>query len=148
MIFTTLINGACFINSLNNFEQSLTFALSIHCFARDELLNKLGINRFVITTAYVHLETRHGFCFLCRIRNEEDRTFFTGGIWREFAKVYQLEVGMEMSIRLGGKRKHHLRVRLSTDPITHPCKYSSKYFKLTTFHPAVIFNKYYLKIFS
>jgi hypothetical protein len=102
MVFTTLINGAYFINNLNNLEQSLTFMQSIPCFARDKFVNKLGINRYVITTAYVHLETRHGYCFLCIIRNKEDMTFFTGGTWREFAKVYQLEVGMEMCIRLLG----------------------------------------------
>jgi hypothetical protein len=60
-------------------------------------------------------------------QERRDRTFFTGCTWKEFAKVYLLEVGMEMSLRLGGKHKRHLRVHLSIDPITHLCKYSGKY---------------------
>ena len=132
MVFTPLKNGTCFINSLNNVEQSLNFAQCIPCFARDELLKKLSINRSVKTTVHVLLKTRENFYFLCRIRNEEDRTFFTGRTWKEFAKVYQLKVGMEMSLGLGGKPKRHLRVHLSTDPITHPCKYSGKYRAILT----------------
>ena len=80
-----------------------------------------------MTNVHIQLETREGLCFLCRIRNEEDRTFFTGCTWKEFAKVYQLEIDMEMSLRLGGKPKCYLRVRFSIDPITHLCKYSCKY---------------------
>ena len=56
-----------------------------------------------------------------RIRNEEDMIFFIGRTWKEFAKVYRLEVHLKMPLRLGGKPKRYLLVRLSTDPITRPC---------------------------
>ena len=118
-------------------------------FVRDELLKKLSINISARTNVHAYLETREGFCFLCRTGNQEDRSFFTVLTWKEFAKVYQLEVGMENFLRLGGKPKRHLLVCLGTDPITHPRKYPHKYRAILTNTISYgYYNKSYLQIFS
>lgn len=114
------LDGNCFYLTLSKDFKLMT---RIPCFARNELLKKLKVTRDKKTTTTAFLETKEGFYFKVKIQNEKDQTFFGFGCrnWRAFAKAYNLEVGMELSLDIGPQTDRDIWIDLDKLPIIPPC---------------------------
>lgn len=69
----------------------------------------------------VEVVTEEGFEFNVDCINKDGRTYLEGQYWREFARVYNLDVGTELvfSTDTQGPSTPVTSINL---PITHPCK--------------------------
>ena len=65
------------------------------------------------------LTTVEGFELPIQCTNVAGFTYFAGNGWKEFARVYTLEVGQEIVFDVD-KNDGELRVMTETWPITHP----------------------------
>ncbi|KAI5016016.1 hypothetical protein ZWY2020_005748 [Hordeum vulgare] len=136
----------CTDNGLDNnyFYLKLTkdfkFMTCIACFARADQLNKLKLTKDEETTTTAFLKTKEGFYFKVIIQNGKEHTFFGFGClnWREFAKDYNLEVGMELSTYICQQTNRDIWVDLDKFSIIPPY-----YFRVPRETQRMVDNIYY-----
>ena len=88
---------------------------------------------------YAPTTTKHDFQFTFVAKNETDLTYITGSAWKEFARVYRLDVGKEIYFNMG---THSLATRVVTgnNPITHPSNLLT-FFLILLFRYIITFEK-------
>ncbi len=74
------------------------------------------------TSFSVNLKTKEDFRFDVEFTCIDGITFMNGESWKEFCRVYQFKVGMEIIIKAGNSEVP-TEVINANDPITHPCKF-------------------------
>ena len=94
----------------------------------------MGRNENVTFTA--HIDTAEGFQFAVRVKNKDGCAFISGKLWKEFARIYQLEVGQQIYLNVDTNAET-TRVTTRKLPITHP-RNDSNYF--ACFYDYIVHN--------
>ena len=68
------------------------------------------------------LTTKDEFSFTVEVTNSDGVTYVNGEFWKEFGRVYQFKVVMELIFKT---LTHAMQTEVITgnDPIIHPCKF-------------------------
>lgn len=99
----------------------------VPCYTRAYFLQKYALARCENRVFAANLRTREGFNFAVKVTNEKGKlghTYFSGRVWREFARVYLVEPGQEIYFTISEHGPTTL-VSPETYPITHPCNFST-----------------------
>ena len=96
-------------------------AQAIPCYARESFLRKYKIRNSETKEFRADLITNENFNFAVRVRNASGLTTIIGSTWREFARVYQLEVGTEVFFKMVHKHGPETTVKPPHPPIIPPC---------------------------
>ena len=68
------------------------------------------------------LTTKDEFSFNVELTNSDGITYVNGENWKEFGRVYQFKVGMELIFKTDACTMR-TEVITGNDPIIHPCKF-------------------------
>lgn len=118
------MTNTCYVKYLCVFLTKLyhpfLLAQAIPCYARASFLKKYDIGYFEKKTFRADLITEEDFNFAVRVSNGSGLTTIIGSTWKEFTRVYQLKVGMEVFFSID-KRGPETTVSSSHLPIIPPC---------------------------
>ena len=94
----------------------------IPCYFRTYFLDMHAILPFENTSFEATLTTKDEFSFTVEVTNSDAVTYVNGEFWKEFGRVYQFKVGMELIFKTV---THAMQTEVITgnDPIIHPYKF-------------------------
>ena len=97
----------------------------IPCYSRASFMKKIRVPIGKNGKFHASFTTTEGFEFPCDFTNENGLTYISGDSWKEFARVYRLDVGQEITFSMVNSGVQTSLVTTGHLPFIHPSKVHS-----------------------
>ena len=95
------------------------------CYGRSVLLKKYNVKQHEKRIFHVSFLTAEKFYFEFMITNEPNKTFISGDAWKEYCRVYQLQMDQQVHFSIQNKGMEPSLAVCGKFPIIHPCNTST-----------------------
>ena len=95
------------------------------CYGRAALLEKCNVKANERRIFFASFTTPEKFLFEFKVTNEPNKTFISGDAWKEFCRVYQLQLYQELYFSISKMGFEPSSVVCPQFPIIHPCNNTS-----------------------